>query len=200
MRLGIGKPAIVAVAFLAVAGCTAGATQHVYVLGDTAAPGPAEVSQLKAPTIEVQPVQVPDYLDTTSILTRGAGGLMVPSPTGRWGERLSIGIARAVQATLARRLPHVAVTTSQPLRTPRWLVRIAVEAFSVRPDQGGTLVAQWTLIDGRNGRPFAEEREVLDSPGPLHGDAAVVAAMSQQVNALANRIADSLAAAGHRRT
>jgi uncharacterized lipoprotein YmbA len=90
-------------------------------------------SQLNKPMVEVRPARVPDYLDTTDIVTRGAGGLIVPSDRGRWGERFSVDLTRAVTAALARQLPRLAVTTSARLGEPRWEVVIELDAFDVRP-------------------------------------------------------------------
>ena len=80
------------VAALAVPPGCGGPTPQVYVLGDAVADAPATASQMNTPTIEVRPARVPDFLDTTDIVTRGAGGLIVPSQSGRWGERFSIGL------------------------------------------------------------------------------------------------------------
>ncbi len=97
--------AVLAAALAVPPGCGAPPPQ-VYVLGNAVADAPATASQMNTPTVEVRPARVPDYLDTTDIVTRGAGGLIVPSQSGRWGERFSIGLTRAVGAALTKKLPE----------------------------------------------------------------------------------------------
>ena len=99
---------MIAVAFVALtlSACgSAGPPPQVYVLGDDDPAKPETASQLNSPVVELEPVRVPDYLDTTDIVTRHAGGLVVASQSARWGERLSIGVTRAVGASLGIGLP-----------------------------------------------------------------------------------------------
>ena len=58
-----------------------------------------------APVLQLRRVLVPDYLDTTDILLRVGQHELQASHTGRWGERLSVGITHALRADLADRLP-----------------------------------------------------------------------------------------------
>jgi uncharacterized protein len=170
-----------------------GPPPKVYVLGDGISAEPQMVSQLDKPTVEVRPARVPDYLDTTDIVTRGAGGLIVPSESGRWGERFSIGLARAVTAELTRKLPELAITTSARSAEPKWKVEIELDAFDVQPKSNSTLAATWSIINVQRRRTLAEERVVLSDRGTFETDAAVVAVMGHQVEDLAGRIAESLA-------
>jgi uncharacterized lipoprotein YmbA len=177
-----------------VSGCSpSGPPPKIYVLGGGISAEPQMVSQLDKPTVEVRPARVPDYLDTTDIVTRGAGGLIVPSESGRWGERFSIGLARAVTAELRHRLPQLAITTSAWSAEPKWEVQIELDAFDVQPTSNSTLAATWSIIDVQRRRTWAEERVVLSDRGTFQTDAAVVAVMGHQVEDLAARIAESLA-------
>ena len=40
------------------------------------------------PVVELKPVSLPDYLNSTDILLRDGQNELTASPTGRWGERL----------------------------------------------------------------------------------------------------------------
>ena len=170
-----------------------GPPPKVYVLDDGAAAEPAMESQLNKLMVEVRPARVPDYLDTTDIVTRGAGGLIVPSDSGRWGERFSVDLTRAIAAALARVLPRLAVTTSARLGEPRWEVAIELDAFDVRPSGSSTLAARWSIIDTRHNRTLTAERVVLTASGTFQTDTQVVAVMRHQVDELARGIATSLA-------
>jgi uncharacterized lipoprotein YmbA len=183
---------VLAAALAVPPGC-GGPSPQIYVLGTAVADAPATASQMNTPTVEVRPAKVPDYLDTTGIVTRGAGGLIVLSQSGRWGERFSVGLTRAVAAALTRKLPDLAVTMSARWSEPRWQVGIELEAFDVQPAGSSSLAATWTVLEVQHRRKLAEERVVLTANGTYRTDAEVVVVMDRQVNELAERIAVSLA-------
>src|SRR5438876_11488130 len=99
---------------------SSGPPPKLYVLGDTAQAGTGDVSQLNYPVVELKPVRVPDYLDTTEIFIRQAGGHIVSSESARRGVRLSGGVTRAIAISLDTWLPHAAVSTSPSREAPRW--------------------------------------------------------------------------------
>ena len=183
-------PASLAIAIV-VSAC-AGPPPELYVLGDAARPKPEHVSQLDDPIVEVKPVRVPDYLDTTDIFRREPGGRIVASQSGRWGERLSVGVTRAVATSLEARLPQLVVTTSPPLERPRWEVLIDLDAFEVQPGGLSVLAARWSIREGRGGQKLREERISLSAPIDRGSDQEVVETMTRQVDQLAGRIASAL--------
>jgi len=185
--------AVLAATFCGATACgLSEAPPKIYVLGDGAAVKSTNESQLNALIVEVREARVPDYLDTTDIVTRGTGGLITPSPSGRWGERFSIGVTRAVTAVLRKDLPQLAVTNSARWADPHWQVGIVVDAFDVRQNGGSTLDATWAII-GRQQEKLAEQRVVLTDSGTFQSDAEVVAVTQRQMDQLAQRITASLA-------
>ena len=77
-----------ALMLLALSACAAvGPPPQIYVLGNAPPARTLNVSQLAEPVVEVKPVLVTDYLDTTDMLRPGTGGRMVASRSARWGER-----------------------------------------------------------------------------------------------------------------
>src|SRR6266478_7254373 len=181
-------PAVLAIAILVSACSSAGPPPELYVLGDAVRPKPESVSQLDDPIVEVKPVRVPDYLDTTDIFTRGPGGRIVASQNARWGERLSVGMTRAVARSLEARLPQLVVTTSPPLEHPRWQVLIDLDAFEVQPGGPSVLDVRWSLREGRGGQKLREERISLSTPVGHGSDQEVVETMTRQVDQLVDRI------------
>ena len=181
---------------LALAACgTAGPPPAIYVLG-TPATGAQRVEPLTGrPVVEVKPVLVPDYLDVSDILVRQAENTVASSPTGRWGERLSVGMTRALAAGLVRGLPGFIVTTTAPAERPARQILAEVEAFEPRTDGSVVLVARWRVLDGAGRETLAGERVSSTRPIAGAGDAAVVAAMTRAVEGFAERVA-----AGVRRT
>jgi uncharacterized lipoprotein YmbA len=169
-------------------GCgLSGPTPAEYVLGAMPAATERMLPQTGLPVVEVKRVQLPDYLDTTDILERRSNQL-VPSPTGRWGERLSVGMTRAVTAALAARLPRLVVTAT-PLGRPTRQILIDVAAFEPRPDHQVVLVARWTIVDGATQQMLTSEQTSLVETIGGEGDDAIVAAMSRAVDGLAGRVA-----------
>lgn len=193
MKRNTGCLASLWVAIVSISACSwSGPPPTTYVLGDTATTGFGAVSQVAAPVVELKPVRVPDFLDTTDVFTLRDGGQIVASQGARWGERLSVGVTRAVATSLAEQLPQVVVTTSPPLESPRWQVFIDIDTFEVQPGGQSVLVGRWRIWQSRGEKKLADERISLGLPVGKGTDAEVVAAMTQQVNQLAGRIALAL--------
>jgi len=134
--------------------------------------------------IEVRPVLLPDYLDTSDILVRKPGNVVAANPNARWGERLSVGVTRALAGGLRHLLPEYVVATAAPTQ-PACQVLVDVETFE-RSDSGPvTLVAQWRVLGAQTGKSLAAERVSLTEPVTGAGDAEIVGAMSRAVQRLA---------------
>jgi len=159
-----------------------------YVLGAMPAATATTVPQTGLPIVELKRIQLPDYLDTTDILER-KGDEVVPSATGRWGERLSVGMSRALTAALAARLPRMIVTATPPVARPARQILVDVADFEARTGHEVVLVARWSITDGADRRMLVAQQTSLVEPIAGTGDSAVVAAMSRAVEDLADQIA-----------
>lgn len=175
------------------AGCKlAGPAPHEYVLGTRTEPAAQTVSENGRPLVEVRRVQLPDYLDRTAMLQRH-GNQLAPSETSRWGERLSVGVTRALADSLAAQLPGMEVTASQPLiGRPSRRVVIEVLEFEPHADQRVVLVAHWSIVDGATPQILTSQQTSLVEAIRGAGDEAVVSAMSRAVEELAGEVAASL--------
>ena len=149
---------------------------------------PKTVPQTGLPVVELKRVQLPDYLDTTDILER-RGNQLIPSSTGRWGERLSVGMTRALTASLAARLPGMVVTATPPVERPARQILVDVSAFEPRENHQVVLVARWTILDGVSRQILIAEQASLVEPIAGTDDSGVVAAMSHALEDLAGQIA-----------
>lgn len=182
--------ASLAVLMAGLAACGPAAPPPVeYVLGPrpTAAATTALV-QTGLPIVEVKRVLVPGYLDTTDILARN-GSQVFPSRTGRWAERLSVGMTRALTSSLDSRLQGLVVTTTPPIQQPTWRILVDVASFEATADRHVVLTARWTITDGTGRQTLVVEQAALVEPIAGLGDAAVVAAMSRAIEDLAGRVA-----------
>ena len=158
-----------------------------YVIGTVPTPARVTIPLTGRPIIEVKPVQLPDYLDTRELLVR-RGNQVVASKSGRWGERLSVGITRALAASLAARLRGLTVTTTPPVEQAARQVLVDVTSFEARDNQEVVLVARWSVIDGPGRFTLISEQTALTEPITSTDDSAVVIAMSRALEDLASAI------------
>jgi uncharacterized protein len=176
-------------------GCASGVARRLYVLGT-----PLESTETEAngPVVWLRRVSLPDYLDSTDIVWRAGLHGLQPSPTGRWGERLSLGVTQALATDLMARLPQDRVVWSDPGRqkSTRELV-VDVEGFDAWPDGHCVLSATWTLTDATNGAVLGGARETFTAAparGETQSDVRVVAGMADVLGKLADSIASAAAA------
>lgn len=181
-------PLVGAVVFGVAACSLPGPPPAEYVLGVMSVAKATATPQTGLPVIEVKRVQVPDYLDTTDILER-RGNALVRLPASRWGERLSVGMTRALAASLAVRLPHMVVTATPSVERPMRQILVDVGAFDATADRKVVLVVRWTVVDGASRRVLLTEEASLVEPIAGAGDGALVAAMSRALEALADQLA-----------
>jgi uncharacterized lipoprotein YmbA len=175
-------------------GCASGPARRLYVLGT-----PLESTEAAAngPVVWLRRVSLPDYLDSTDIVWRtGQHGLQT-SPTGRWGERLSLGITQALATDLMARRPQNRVIWSDPGRHSTRELLVDVEGFDAWPDGHCVLSATWSLTDATNGAVLGGARETFTAAparGETQSDLRVVAGMADVLGKLADSIASAAAA------
>ena len=188
-------PAAACVALL-ITGCASAPLARTYVLGS---PQPAAMDRLPAlagDRIFVGAVAIPDYLDSTDILTREGDHRLVTSPTGRWGERLSAGLRDALAAELRTRLQGYFITTTRDLAPTGRQLWVTVSSWDVWSDGRCMLSASWSIVDKGGLSPILSHQTSNMAPGAgpgAGGDGPVVASMASAVATLADRIAASLA-------
>ena len=190
-------PMIAALTWLA--GCAASPLPRIYVLGTPAATAAGIVNEAGRPVIELPTVALPDYLDSTDILVRNGQNELTPSTTGRWGERLSLGITHALESSLGRRLPGVLVTHTSAPGQPAVSLLVNVDGFDVYPNGQCVLTARW-MIPGDDDQPATISQQgtfVTRATGPtgpsgMLSDASIVSAMTAAVDELADRISISM--------
>jgi uncharacterized lipoprotein YmbA len=175
--------------------CGSSPVRRAYVLNAPADPVARAASLAGRPVLELRRVSVPEYLDTTDILTRDGRNGLSASATGRWGERLSLGIADALAADLDRRLPRWLVVRSASGDQKARQLLVDVDAFEPRPDGNCVLTARWALVDGDQHAVLTQQRDTIVTRVAPAGDpdAAVVAAMGAAIEQLVDKIAIPLA-------
>jgi uncharacterized protein len=186
------RPWLLLPVLLLLASCGSGGPRDVYVLGSPVE-GVARVSpEAGGPVVEVARVSLPDYLDSTDIQQRDGRNELKISHTGRWGERLSVGITRDLALAVAKRLPRfVVVRTAAPDQATR-RVLTDIDAFDVLPDRRCVLTARWTIRGrDRSGLDISQGATIVTTAAGAT-DKDIVAAMSEAIDQLADRIAGGL--------
>jgi uncharacterized lipoprotein YmbA len=174
-----------------VAACISSPVPATYVLSHAVDFGMETRSAAGGPVVQLQRVLVPDYLDTTDIFERVGQYELKSSSTGRWGERLSLGITHALESDLALRLPLNRVTFSHPAEKSGRQILVSVDRFDVWGDGHCVLTANWSILEGHGGALLMEGRGNFVT-APAHSgnpsDGAVVAGMADAVSQLADSI------------
>lgn len=171
-----------------VAGCASSPTVRMYVLGDPARLAPVASSESGRTVVHLSPVSVPDYLDTEDILIRSAANEVKPSPSGRWAERLSVGVTQALAGALAAGLPSIVIVTKQPVIRPAQQIVVDVEVFEVRPDGRCLLIARWNILGGDDLHGLRSGHNTFVEQAADASDAAIASAMTRAVDQLAAQI------------
>jgi uncharacterized lipoprotein YmbA len=174
-------------------GCGTFTLPKVYVLGDPSQPIAGVADEATLPHIELKTVTVPDYLDTTDIVRRTGSNQVVMSATGQWGERLSLGVTRALAVDLARRLPDF-VIESRGLFEPAQRLLVDVERFDIDEDGLCTLTARWRITSSDGAVQSNSERGTFIEATTSKTDAAAVFAMTSAIDQLSSQIAATVEA------
>lgn len=173
---------------LLLSGCSSGPPMRLYVLGEPAAPVNGVWSETSLPVIALQTVSVPDYLDSTDILRRTGPNEVTPSPTGRWGERLSVGFTRALASALSKRLPKVTIAIA-PTSRPTRRIFVTVTSIDIGTEGLCLISAQWRITEGDRQSLSKSEHGTFRETVTSTDDSAIALAMTRTVDQLAEQIA-----------
>ena len=180
---------------LLLAGCATRPDQQIYVLGGAADPTAGVRDNNGRQVIEIKSVLIPEYLDNTDLMLRSGAHELKPSLTGMWGERLSIGFTQALTGALAKRVSTATVLSRPPAGRPD--IQILVDVTGLQAVAGGdtVLTAHWTILrltGSAAPRSVASAQGNFIASGDGFGDKATVAAISNTIDQLADRIAIDL--------
>jgi len=187
--------ALIVTVLVGTVGCASLPPRKIYVLDNANDAAMGASAANAAPVLRLERVLVPDYLDTTDILTRAGGHELQSSQTGQWGERLSLGITHALRADLAVRLPTRIVAGTQPTDNAVRQILVSVDTFDVWADGHCILTANWSLLEKDERGAVLTEHGAFTTPaasGGTPGDATVIAAMADAVSQLADSIASTV--------
>ena len=154
---------------------------------------PAPDGEAIAPTqrLELRRLLVPDYLDTTDMLMRSGSDEVKASATGRWGERLSVGLTRALDADLAVRLPRYSIVEDAS-SNPQRRLRITITALDLWPNGHCVLAANWSIADQDSSIPVTTGSTTIDSSSVVAAMTATDAIVVEGLVRTLGKLADSI--------
>jgi uncharacterized lipoprotein YmbA len=168
--------------------CGAGSTMRTYVLGNPPSQTIGVWSESGLPVVALESVSVPDYLDSSDILRHTGPNEVTPSPTGRWGDRLSQDVTHALASDLSNILPKVVVVTSF-VSDPFRRIFVEIERFDIEADGRCLLAARWH-ITAADGKSLSKSRHgTFSVTATSLDDPSVAAAMTLAIDQLAAQIA-----------
>ena len=181
---------------IGLAGCAERPAERLYVLSPQLVPVAHLQPTNTANVLHLQAVSIPDDLDTTDILLRVGPHELKASRTGAWAERLSIGVTRALAASLAQRLPTDTITQGPAIGPKSRQIVVDIDGFDVHPDGRCVLAARWAVLQSDNTTVITSGDGVFSADAPV-GDATlndgrIVAGMLAVLAKLADRVAGSV--------
>jgi uncharacterized lipoprotein YmbA len=184
---------------LCAAACSSVPPRRIYLLTPpidptaptTTTPSPTGDPAAPKQLLEVRRVLVPDYLDNADILMRLGRDEVKASGSGRWGERLSLGLTHAIGADLAARMPQYSIVQDGSSNPQRQL-RITITALDLWQNGRCVLSANWSIVDQDSSMPVTSGSGMFDSPStggaPTTTDAILVEAVARALGKLADSI------------
>ena len=172
------------------AACGSSPPSRFYTLDPTGAASSGVVRSKGA--VAVGQITLPAELDRLSFVTREGANRIAVSDRDRWAAPLDGMIRRVLATDLSRRLPAGAVVApGDPVPPGARSVTLTIRNFIGNASGHVVLDADWAVSQGK-GHPAIIHRETIAREAGSGDAAAIAAAMSQALGALADRIASAL--------
>lgn len=183
---------------IAAAGCSPLAPRPNYSkffilapLADGASPGPTAASTaLRQLAIGIGPIDFPDYLRRSQVVTRSAPNQIDLSTVDRWGEPLDKNFQRVLSENLAQLLNTYRIEQYPWYRKTQvdYQIAINVQNFETTTDGQSQLNARWIIKDGSNGKALYASETTANTPVGT-GDTGASSALSNDLATLSREIA-----------
>lgn len=180
---------------LLLAACASSPPTRFYVLSTLPQPAqPVGYAAGQEIAVGVGPVELPEYLDRSQLVTRSGQNELNLAEFDRWGESLKDNAAQVLAENLAVLLPSKKISTYPWKRST--LIQYQVTAKITRFDHtlGGetALDVRWAVLAADGAELFSRQSHYAESPA---GDdaAATVAAMNRALAQFSREVASTLA-------
>ncbi|MEO5378058.1 MAG: PqiC family protein [Magnetococcus sp. DMHC-6] len=145
-------------------GCTSTSMVHSdttrYFLLSANVPPPLALVEKRA-YVQVDPLDIPEYLNRPEIVIRAGAQEMVLSDFNHWGEDLSANLTRVLEENLANLLPDISIDTiseSLPLKQRGYRLSVKIIQFELASEEKVVLRLLWRLYSVDERRLLAIER------------------------------------------
>lgn len=147
-------------------------------------------------TIVVGPIQLPEYLDRTEIVTRAGRNKIIVSDFDLWAGSLAEGFSRVLAENLSALLFTENVMVYPGLRSRSARYQLTAEVIRFDGSLGGdiSLIAHWTIFEGKERKVVFAHKSAIIEPSGEKGYEALVAASSRALEKLSREIADVIKA------
>jgi uncharacterized lipoprotein YmbA len=143
--------------------------------------------------ISIGPIELPDYVDRSQIVTQISPNKLRLAEFDQWAEPLKENFSRVLMENLSILLcadPITLYPSRGPIDTD-YRVEVEVIRIGGRLGEQADLVARWIILEEKDGTVLFTWKSKISSP--VEGDdyEALVAAQSQTIEALSRHIADA---------
>ncbi|MBF0296954.1 MAG: membrane integrity-associated transporter subunit PqiC [Magnetococcales bacterium] len=178
-------------------GCMGGASPPTRFFLLTAVEGPKGVGTpvRRGPVLELEPVEIPRYLDRAEMVTRTGGNRLQLDRLHQWGGDFREDIGRVLAENLSVLLASDRVVMLPTRGEGKADYRLAVTLSRFEPDavSGEVLLdARWILFDGRGREVAARQSRLVVRAGNREDFESLAAAMSQALGLLSRELAEAV--------
>ena len=193
--------AVIVVAAIAVGlgGCVGTSPPaNFYVLSSITESGaaPAAVGNESRIAIGVGPVNLPDYLDRSQIVTRSSPNELKVAAFDRWAESLKSSFPRVLTENLSALLNtnQVAVFPWRKAIPVEYQVIVDVVQFDAEFGGNAVLIARWSIIGDGGDNTLVIKRSTITASANTDDYAELVSAQSQILAEFSREIAEAIKA------
>jgi uncharacterized protein len=185
---------LVLAGLVVLSGCAAGPPPNLYVLD---LPEIARLAGIeRGLTVGVGPVEMPQYLDRTQIVTRATANRLETSENHQWAEPLRNSVSRVLVVTLARDLDSNRVyLVPRRIRTALdYRVEVDIGRLDGALGEAVVLGARWSIFEGESTEALRTQVSLIEEPAHGAGYADLVGAKTRAVQRLGAEIAAAIVA------
>jgi uncharacterized lipoprotein YmbA len=144
--------------------------------------------------IGIGPVKIPEYQDRPQIVTRGKEKMLKFAQFDRWGESLTLGVARLIREDLTVMLPGAkcALYPWNSTIPVKYQVVVEIVQLDSELDKDMFLAAQWLVIDVQNTKTMIIKRSEFRQPIIPQNYSGLVKTLSTACESLSGEIAEEL--------
>jgi uncharacterized protein len=166
-----------------------------------ASPGPTAASTARRQlAIGIGPIDFPDYLRRSQVVTRSAPNQIDLSTVDRWGEPLDKNFQRVLSENLGQLLNTYRIEQYPWDRKTQvdYQIAINVQNFETTADGQSQLNARWIIKDGSNGKALYASETTANTPLGS-GETGASYALSNDLATLSKQIASRVTELSQRR-